>query len=105
LKDFPIDVLKIDKSFVDDIGVDKATESIITSTIIMTEMLKMDTVAEGIETLEQVNYFTKTSCRYLQGFYFSKPLPHEKCYQLFQKEWLFGDDIKNNSSAHKTTSK
>jgi diguanylate cyclase (GGDEF)-like protein len=87
LKDFPIDVLKIDKSFVDDINVDKGTESIIESTLIMTKMLNMDTVAEGIETSQQVEYFGKTNCRYLQGYFFSKPVPQAHCYELLQKDW------------------
>jgi diguanylate cyclase (GGDEF)-like protein len=87
LKDFPIDVLKIDKSFVDDIGVDRGTESIIKSTLIMTKMLKMDTVAEGIESKSQVDYFMKTNCQYLQGFYFSKPVCSEDCYELLNKNW------------------
>lgn len=87
LKDFPIDVLKIDKSFVDDIDVDSGTESIIESTLIMTKMLKMDTVAEGIETPNQVAYFSKTHCRYLQGYYFSRPVNNQNCYELLQKDW------------------
>lgn len=87
LKDFPIDVLKIDKSFVDEIGVDKGSESIIESTLIMTKMLNMDTVAEGIETREQVDYFSKSNCQYLQGFYFSKPVSQQLCYDLLQKDW------------------
>lgn len=98
LKDFPIDVLKIDKSFVDDIGVDKGTESIIESTLIMTKMLSMDTVAEGIETQQQVDFFNKTNCRFLQGFYFSKPVNHQKCYELLQKDWSYKFTSKKDSS-------
>ena len=93
LKDFPIDVLKIDKSFVDDIGIDKGTESIIESTLIMTKMLNIDTVAEGIETIEQVDYFAQTNCHYLQGFHFSKPVSNEYCHELLQKDW--SDELSN----------
>lgn len=98
LKDFPIDVLKIDKSFVDDIGVDKGTESIIESTLIMTKMLSMDTVAEGIETQMQVDFFNKTNCRFLQGFYFSKPVNYRKCYELLQKDWSYKFTSKNKAT-------
>ncbi|MFQ3249550.1 MAG: diguanylate cyclase (GGDEF)-like protein [Glaciecola sp.] len=98
LKDFPIDVLKIDKSFVDDINVDKGTESIIESTLIMTKMLNMDTVAEGIETSLQVEYFGKTNCRYLQGFYFSKPVDQAHCYELLQKDWSNKFDLESESA-------
>jgi EAL domain-containing protein (putative c-di-GMP-specific phosphodiesterase class I) len=98
LKDFPIDVLKIDKSFVDDIGIDKGTESIIESTLIMTNMLMMDTVAEGIETKMQVAYFSKTNCHFLQGFFFSKPVPNEQCYELLEKDWSSTFSILNDGS-------
>jgi len=98
LKDFPIDVLKIDKSFVDDIGIDKGTESIIESTLIMTKMLTMDTVAEGIETKQQVDFFNKSNCRFLQGFYFSKPVSHGKCYELLQKDWSYKFTSKKGSA-------
>jgi EAL domain-containing protein (putative c-di-GMP-specific phosphodiesterase class I) len=103
LKDFPIDVLKIDKSFVDDIGIDKGTESIIESTLIMTKMLNMDTVAEGIETRQQVDYFSKTDCHFLQGFYFSKPVSHDQCFKLLQKDWSykFSSQLENVKSTAK----
>ena len=86
LKDFPIDVVKIDKSFVDDIGLDSATESIIRSTLTMAENLGMDTVAEGIETPEQVAFFVQTSCRYLQGYFFTKPLPAEDIKRIIMND-------------------
>jgi len=105
LKDFPIDVLKIDKSFVDDIGIDSATESIIKSTLIMTEMLDIDTVAEGIENIEQLNYFSQTNCRYLQGYLFSKPVPQKDVFALLDRQWselnqpdiAFAEDLDNHS--------
>ena len=88
LKEFPIDIVKIDKSFVSDIGIDEGTESIIKSTLIMTEMLRIDTVAEGIETQKQVDYFLKTDCRYLQGYFFSKPVSNLMAGELLFKNWL-----------------
>lgn len=88
LKDFPIDVLKIDKSFVDEIGRDEGTESIVKSTLIMTKMLSMDTVAEGIESESQLTYFMQGDCRYLQGYFFSKPVKAAMAGEILLKKWL-----------------
>jgi diguanylate cyclase (GGDEF)-like protein len=88
LKDFPIDIVKIDKSFVDEIGLDEGTESIIKSTLIMTEMLQIDTVAEGIETQKQLAYFIKTKCRYIQGYFFAKPANAAVSGEYLFEKWL-----------------
>nr|WP_136249646.1 EAL domain-containing protein [Ningiella ruwaisensis] len=88
VKDFPIDVLKIDKSFTDDVLTDASTKSIVYSTLIMSELLKISTVVEGIETREQVEYFQSTKCRLLQGYYFSRPVAVNDTYQMLSKQWL-----------------
>ncbi len=85
LKDFPIDVIKIDKSFVQDIGVNESNEGIILATLRMAESLKMKCVAEGIETQEQVQFFCRHQCHYLQGYYFSKPVPGEDIPELIKE--------------------
>lgn len=92
IKDFPLDVLKIDRSFVQDVTLDKGTESIVQSTLIMTQLLGLDTVAEGVETLEQLTYFSENGCRYIQGFYFAKPMPFEQIDQVLNKNWLLPDN-------------
>ncbi len=78
LKDFPIDILKIDKSFVQGIGLNRGNEAIILATLRMAESLNLECVAEGIETREQVEFFQQHGCRYLQGYYFSKPVAEHK---------------------------
>ena len=98
LKDFPIDVVKIDKSFVDEIGLDDGTESIIKSTLIMTEMLQIDTVAEGIETQRQLDYFIATKCRYLQGYFFSKPVNAAISGEFLFEKWLSDPSVLSNTS-------
>jgi len=87
LKEFPINIIKVDKSFVDDIGKNKNNEAIILTTLSMAKQLKMSCVAEGIETLEQVQFFNKNKCRHLQGYYFSKPVPAEHISALLEKTW------------------
>jgi diguanylate cyclase (GGDEF)-like protein len=87
LKEFPINIIKVDKSFVDDIGKNQNNEAIILTTLSMAKQLKMSCVAEGIETLEQVEFFKKNKCRHLQGYYFSKPVPAEKIPALLATTW------------------
>jgi EAL domain-containing protein (putative c-di-GMP-specific phosphodiesterase class I) len=87
LKEFPINIIKVDKSFVDDIGKNQNNEAIILTTLSMAKQLKMSCVAEGIETIEQVEFFKKNKCQHLQGYYFSKPVPAEKIPALLEKTW------------------
>lgn len=70
----PADYLKIDKSFIDDI-VNINHKNITPSIISMAKTLNLKTVAEGVETQEQVNKLIDEGCDELQGYYFSKPLP------------------------------
>ncbi len=77
LRRFPIDTLKIDRSFVQDIT-DEADGGILASAIIaMAHGLKMNVIGEGVETAEQLAYLQAHRCDTIQGYYFSKPLPSE----------------------------
>lgn len=77
LKDFPIDILKIDKSFVDDVGTNQGNEGIVLAILRMADSLQIDCIAEGIETQQQVDFFNTHGCEYLQGFLYSKPVDAE----------------------------
>ena len=79
------DTLKLDKSFIDFIG-DKKTDIIIQSTIRMAEKLKMNIIAEGVETEEQVKFLMGSQCFVAQGYYFSKPLDREDYFQKLEGE-------------------
>lgn len=74
LKKLPIDRLKIDRSFVKDIGIDRSDESIIKATLAMCQALGLEVVAEGVESSEQLNFLKENNCHIIQGYYFSKPL-------------------------------
>tara|TARA_R110002072_G_scaffold7773_7_gene41605 strand:- start:12458 stop:14518 length:2061 start_codon:yes stop_codon:yes gene_type:complete len=74
LKKLPIDCIKIDRSFVIDIGQNESTESIIQAILVMSSKLGLFNVAEGIETVEQLSFFEGTHCDLIQGYMFSKPL-------------------------------
>ena len=73
LKDLPIDVLKIDRTFVNDIEYGENSQVIAKAIIDLAHELKLSVVAEGVETLNQVNLLKSYGCDYIQGFYYSKP--------------------------------
>jgi EAL domain-containing protein (putative c-di-GMP-specific phosphodiesterase class I) len=73
LSDFPVDLLKIDRHFV--INLDKGQNArIVNSIIALARNLKMDVVAEGVETADQFRYLSAQDCRTFQGFYFGRPM-------------------------------
>jgi EAL domain-containing protein (putative c-di-GMP-specific phosphodiesterase class I) len=73
----PIDILKIDKSFVDDITKNSKKESIIEAIISLAQKINLQVVAEGVEIKEQYDILMKQNCDKIQGYYFSKPLSDE----------------------------
>ena len=75
LKRFPINTLKIDRSFVRDIVTDKNDHTIVAAIIAMAHSLEIKVVAEGIETEEQLRMLEAQGCNYYQGYYFSRPVP------------------------------
>ena len=74
LKRFPIDVLKIDKSFVDDVTTNANDAAIALSVISLAHNLNMRVIAEGVETREQMQFLAQRGCDEMQGYYFSRPL-------------------------------
>ncbi len=83
LKRLPIDQLKIDRSFVQDIPHNKNDVAIVNTIISLADNLKLEVIAEGVETLEQLNCLAESGCNAFQGFWFSPPLPayqHEEAY-------------------------
>lgn len=83
LKKFKVYKLKIDKSFVRDICADAEDRAIVATIISMSKNLGLQTIAEGVETIEQVDYLRKQGCDEAQGYYFSKPLPASEFVSLF----------------------
>ncbi|WP_297455469.1 EAL domain-containing protein [Persephonella sp.] len=74
LKKFPISVLKIDREFIKDMTHDEYDRGIVFTVIKLTQILSMDSLAEGIETEEHLNILKEFGCTYGQGYYFSKPV-------------------------------
>lgn len=86
LKRYPFDKLKIDQSFVRDITTDADDAAIALTIIGMAHSLKLEVIAEGVETSGQLKYLMRHGCSEVQGFYFSPPLPPEAMEGLLRTE-------------------
>jgi EAL domain-containing protein (putative c-di-GMP-specific phosphodiesterase class I) len=79
LKQFPVSKIKIDKSFVNDISIDEDNRVIIQAIIVMAKQLRLDVVAEGVETYEQLKFLQDQQCTEIQGFFFAHPMSDQDC--------------------------
>ena len=85
LRDIPLSGLKIDKSFISDINKDEMAEKLIASIVSIADALGLEVVAEGVEEKHQVDHLTALGCKYLQGYYFSHPIPQSEVAEILQK--------------------
>jgi diguanylate cyclase len=83
LNRFPLDSLKIDRSFVKELPESSDAAAIVNAILALAKALNLKTVAEGVETTQQMAFLQNTSCDSVQGYFFSKPMPVEE----FQKYW------------------
>ncbi|BBP05622.1 hypothetical protein TPL01_18090 [Sulfuriferula plumbiphila] len=86
LKRFPINTLKIDQSFVHDITTDADDAAIAATIVTLGHSLKLNVIAEGVETAEQLALLREMQCDEIQGYHFSRPLPAEEMERLLQQE-------------------
>lgn len=86
LTEFPVDVLKIDRSFVKDIPARSNDMAIVTAIVAMARSLNLGIVAEGVETEEQLAFLVGLGCEYFQGYLFSKPVPAAEFIALLNAE-------------------
>lgn len=84
LKRFPIDVLKIDRSFIKDLSTDRGDAAITMAIIAMAGQLNLKTTAEGVETEEQLTFLRQQGCDEIQGYLISPPVPPERIVQLLR---------------------
>jgi diguanylate cyclase (GGDEF)-like protein/PAS domain S-box-containing protein len=88
LKRFAVDALKIDQSFITDLATD-ADDALITRTIIdLAHNLRMQVIAEGVESAAQLSFLLHNNCDEMQGYFYSKPLPIEACTALLKERRL-----------------
>jgi diguanylate cyclase (GGDEF)-like protein len=86
LKHFRVEMLKVDKSFIERVGQDPADTAIVQTATALAQTLGMQVVAEGVETAEQLLQLRALGCNWGQGFYFSRPLPSEAIAVLLAKD-------------------
>jgi len=86
LKDLPVDVLKIDMKFMDDIENNQSASIILEAIIRMAKWMKLETVAEGVETKKNWDYLRSIECDLVQGYYFYKPMPEQQVAKLFDRK-------------------
>ncbi|NET89124.1 MAG: EAL domain-containing protein [Kamptonema sp. SIO1D9] len=86
LKHFPLDKLKIDRSFIRDLTVDSHDAAIVAAIVALGHGLNLEVVAEGVETKEQFDFLRSMQCDVLQGYFFRRPLPTKAATELFRQE-------------------
>ena len=85
LKRFPIDTLKVDRSFIHDLPQDAEDKAICQAIIAMGKSLNLTVVAEGVETLDQQTFLQDNNCDEMQGFFFSKPISSDQFAALLRE--------------------
>ncbi len=85
LKRFPVDILKVERSFVKDIPDDSNDMEITAAIIAMAQKLKLNVVAEGVETIEQIEFLQNNNCYIVQGYYYSPPVSEADLPALFER--------------------
>jgi EAL domain-containing protein (putative c-di-GMP-specific phosphodiesterase class I) len=85
LKQLPFDTLKIDRSFIRQLGRDSTDEAIVSAILALTRSLGLLAVAEGVETPLQLEVLGRHGCQVAQGFYFCRPLPAHQCRDLLRE--------------------
>lgn len=93
LKDMPVDVLKIDKSFIQHMNDDNQSSSFVNAIIQMAHVLNVEVVAEGVEDLSTLNRLIELKCDYTQGYYLGKPLEEPDFFSSLQQIFLNSDWI------------
>ena len=93
LKDLPVDILKIDMKFMNDLDKGGKSAIILESIVRMAKWMSLRAVAEGVETEEELNFLKSVECNYIQGYYFYKPMPEAEFEELLNNPELV--DIKS----------
>ncbi|WP_305043951.1 putative bifunctional diguanylate cyclase/phosphodiesterase [Geoalkalibacter sp.] len=86
LRRFPVDSLKIDRSFIADVVSDPSGSSVVTSVISIAHNLGLSAIAEGVETSDQLDFLVDNGCDMLQGYIFSKPMPADEYAELLRRD-------------------
>ncbi|WP_456273274.1 EAL domain-containing protein [Bacillus sp. AK031] len=97
LRDLNIDGIKIDRTYVKEIGKNEKNNIIVKSLLDLSEGLSMSTIVEGVETKEQLNFLKKVNCKLVQGYLYSKPVSSAEFIELLGKKALKPSDAPSKS--------
>jgi diguanylate cyclase (GGDEF)-like protein/PAS domain S-box-containing protein len=86
LRNIPLSALKIDRYFITDIDKDESAKKLVASIISMAHGLGLEVVGEGVEKKHQADHLTALGCEFLQGYYFSRPVPHDEAVKMLQRQ-------------------
>ena len=86
LRAFPIDIIKIDREFVQDIDEDEQDAKLVSAILLMGRELGKEVIAEGVESQKQLEFLSQRDCHLIQGFLFSRPLPEKEYLELLRKQ-------------------
>ncbi|WP_286264030.1 EAL domain-containing protein [Thalassotalea atypica] len=100
LKRLPLDIIKIDRSFVSGIAVEKTDEAIVDATLVLAKSLHMSCIAEGVETDEQLQYLVDRECNLIQGYIYYKPLSADEIYKHIEENKVETKLLPNGSSSN-----
>ena len=85
LKRLPLQIIKIDRTFVSGINVNNADEAIVDATIVLAKRLNMKCIAEGVDSQDQLDYLLERQCKHIQGYFYSRPLSAENLSLYLEK--------------------
>ena len=85
LNKFPADLLKVDKSFIDEMNKDESSKQYVAMIISIGHIMDMDVISEGVESEDQIDTLKKIGCDFIQGFVWGKPLPPEEAGKLVRQ--------------------
>jgi len=100
LRDMPVDVLKIDKSFVDHIADSAEAAHLVQMILQLAHDFRISTVAEGAENVRQVQMLRAMGCSFVQGYYFSKPLPESELEIVLQRDFPVPPPLKPTAGGY-----
>jgi EAL domain-containing protein (putative c-di-GMP-specific phosphodiesterase class I) len=86
LRRFPIDILKIDQSFISYLNLGSGDDALVKAIIAMCQSLNLKVIAEGVETKDQLTFLQNHQCDFTQGYYFSKPVSADRIECLLQQD-------------------
>jgi EAL domain-containing protein (putative c-di-GMP-specific phosphodiesterase class I) len=84
LRQYPVESLKIDKSFIAELGISRQADTLVKVIMQMAKSLNINVVAEGVETQKQVNFLSAIGCDYMQGYFFARPMPADQLLQFME---------------------